>query len=202
MPRKRMIYPTYFTSATLARVELRTMITFAGLWIYADDFGRGEDDAAFIAASVWPRRPSITAALVEDDLKTLAAADVLCRYEIGGHPLLHIPSWFEHQKVSHPTPSKLPPCPTCDRSLYTEWYRADDTETERYRKAAKARQAARTGASTARESLASRSGAGLELVPSNSGMTLPSLVQFRLVQFRRRRPQFRVGCGQPMWTAA
>ena len=189
MPRKRMIHQQFFTSARLAKHSYRAMITFAGLWIYCDDFGRGEDDASFIAAAVWPRRADVGPVEVSLDLDALAHSGTLCRYEVGGATLLHIPSWFEHQKVSHPTPSKLPPCPTCDRSLYTEWYRDDDTATDRFRRAEKAARAARTGARGAREEFANRSGNARESLRNNSGRALPSLVQFSLVQFRG-------GCGQ------
>lgn len=144
MPRKRMIHPSFFTSATLARMDPRTMVLFAGLWIYCDDYGRGEDDAALIAAAVWPRRRDIGEKEVEDDLSILAEAGVIHRYVVGGDNFLHVTSWHEHQRVSHPTSSKVPPCPTCDTVTYREWWRGSDTATDRWRKAEKRLQHART----------------------------------------------------------
>jgi hypothetical protein len=144
MPRKRMIHPAFFTSATLARLDVRACLTFAGLWIYCDDTGRGEDDATFVVASIYPRRRDVTTDDVEDDLAALAEGGQVCRYRVGGVGLLHIPSWHEHQRVSHPTPSKLPPCPSCEGTLYRAWYRDDDTATARFRDAEKAARRAQT----------------------------------------------------------
>lgn len=179
-----MIHPEFFTSATLARLDPRTLVTFAGLWIYCDDFGRGEDDASFVAAAVWPRRHDIGAAEVEADLTELAAVGVLCRYRVGTDmgtdlwttPLFHLPSWFEHQKVSHPTPSKLPPCHSCEGTLFREWYRGNDTATERFRRAEKAARAAKTG----RGNFANGSGTAPERLPNDSAQC--SSVQFSSVQ--------------------
>ena len=136
--RKRMLHHEFFTSATLSAMDTRTMLTFAGLWIYCDDFGRGEDDAVFVASIVWPRRPDISREDVEHDLEVLEKAGTICRYVVGGRRFLHIPSWTEHQKVSHPTPSRVPPCHICTPELYKLWYRENDTATDRYRVAEKA----------------------------------------------------------------
>jgi len=144
MARKRMLSPEFFVSAPVNRLPFTAMITFAGLWCYFDDFGRGEDEAALIKAAVWPRRRSHTEAKVAADLDLIVAEGLICRYAIGaedGHGpvtlpsrdtgsgvihsqemaktssrdhatrLIHSPSWSEHQKISHRTPSKLAPCP-------------------------------------------------------------------------------------------
>jgi hypothetical protein len=106
-----MLSPEFFVSAPVNRLTFTAMITFAGLWTYFDDFGRGEDEAALIKAAVWPRRRSQTEAKVAADLDAIAAEELICRYQVDGTPLIHSPSWDEHQKISHKTPSKLPPCP-------------------------------------------------------------------------------------------
>lgn len=134
MARKRMLSPEFFSSAPVSRLPIPAMVTFAGLWCYLDDYGRGEDDSALIKAAVWPRRRSYTEAKVIADLAAIEAEGLICRYS---HTLpglsnrefstakdwqsdqsvttirrfIHIPSWTEHQKISHPTPSKFPPCP-------------------------------------------------------------------------------------------
>lgn len=155
MARKRMIHPEFFSSATLAALDFRTMLTFAGLWIYCDDFGRGEDDPSFIAAAVYPRRDSVGGADVEEDLKALAEAGTICRYVVGDVPLLHVTSWHEHQRVSHPTPTKYPPCPNCELSLFRHWLGDGDVTTDRYRRAERrlraAERALRNDSGAARE---------------------------------------------------
>lgn len=184
MPRKRMIHPEFFTSATLARVDPRTMVTFAGLWIYCDDYGRGEDDPAFVASAVWPRRTDVGPPEVEADLKVLGASGTVCRYTVGGVPLLHVPSWLEHQRVSHPTPSKLPPCPSCEGALFKEWWRDDDTATDRFRRAEKALRAARTAAE-------SSSGTAPETLPKDSGTTPSQSSSVEVSSVKGARREFR-----------
>lgn len=44
MARKRMIHPEFFKSRKVASLSHRARLTWAGLWIYADDYGRGLDD--------------------------------------------------------------------------------------------------------------------------------------------------------------
>ena len=105
MARKRMLSPEFFSSAPVNRLPIPAMITFAGLWCYLDDYGRGEDDAALVKAVVWPRRRSQTEAKVAADLDAIEGERLTCRYEASGERLIHIPSWDEHQKISHKTPS-------------------------------------------------------------------------------------------------
>ena len=111
MARKRMLSPEFFISAPVNRLPFTAMITFTGLWCYFDDFGRGEDDAALIKAAVWPRRRAHTEAKVAQDVAAIEAEELICRYQVDGTRVIHSTSWDEHQKISHKTPSKLPPCP-------------------------------------------------------------------------------------------
>lgn len=110
MARKRMLDPDFFTSSTLNALPIQTMMTFAGIWCYADDYGRGEDDETMVKATVWPRRRAVTEAKVRSDMNVLTDAQVLCRYTVNGYALLHVVNWTEHQKISHATDSKLAPC--------------------------------------------------------------------------------------------
>lgn len=133
MARKRMIHPDFFVSATLNDLPISVMVTFAGIWCWADDYGRGEDDAALVKAAVWPRRRSMTEKKVAADVENLIGAHVLCRYEVAGHRLLHVVNWREHQKVQHPTPSKLPPCPEHEPEKWREFAQDDDPATGKFR---------------------------------------------------------------------
>lgn len=145
MARKRMLSPEFFSSAPVNRLPFTAMLTFAGLWCYFDDYGRGEDDAALIKAAIWPRRRSMTEAKVRADLELIAAEELVCRYEAsqalakspleGGNGtvtllsryqplrLIHSPSWDEHQKISHKTPSKLTPCPKHEPEMHADYLR-------------------------------------------------------------------------------
>src|SRR5690606_13679708 len=138
MARKRMIHPDFFTSATMNGLPISAIVPFAGVWCWADDYCRGEDDAALVKAAVWPRRRSMTEKKVEGDLDALVGVGVLCRYTVAGHALLHVTNWREHQKVQHPTPSKLPPCPMHEAEAWEAFQISDDPATEKYRAGSRA----------------------------------------------------------------
>lgn len=133
MPRKRMIHPDFFTSATMNDLTVQQMLTFAGIWCWADDYGRGEDDEALVKAAVWPRRRSVTETKVRADLETLKAHDVLCGYKVSGLPLVHVVNWSEHQSVSHPTPSKLAPCRKHEPDAWQKFKAGEFPKMDRFR---------------------------------------------------------------------
>ncbi len=116
-----MMHPDFFTSGTMNELTIQQMMTFAGIWCWADDYGRGEDDETLVKATVWPRRKSITDRKVRADMDALTVRDVLCKYEVNGVRLIHVVNWKEHQKVSHPTDSKLAPCPKHEHGQWAEF---------------------------------------------------------------------------------
>jgi len=110
MARKRMLSPSFFTSKPVASLSIPAMVTLAGLWCYLDDYGRGEDDTSMIKAEVWPRRRAVGEREIGKHLAEIEAQRLVCRYQVNSESLLHIPSWGEHQKVSHPQKETVPPC--------------------------------------------------------------------------------------------
>ena len=110
MARKRMLSPEFFTSGTMNDLPIEAAFTFAGIWCWADDYGRGEDDETMVKAAIWPRRRKFTERVVRSHMDALIEAGVLCAYSVNGIRLIHVVSWSEHQKISHPTRSKLAPC--------------------------------------------------------------------------------------------
>lgn len=133
MARKRMIHPDFFISASMNDVSVSAMLTFAGIWCWADDFGRGEDDESLVKAAVWPRRRAMTEKKVRADMDALVGKGVLCRYVVTGHALVHVTNWSEHQSVSHPTKSKLPPCPAHDAEDFETFMADSDPMTDKFR---------------------------------------------------------------------
>lgn len=112
MSRIRTIKPELFFSESLSRVSLTAERTFLGLFSVADDRGRFRDDARIIYGRLWVTRTEQTPAGVEDDLRQLETEGLICRYTgCDGKRYLHIVTWDKHQKISHPTPSRLPACP-------------------------------------------------------------------------------------------
>ena len=119
MARSRVIRPSFFTSFSLARVSRDARLFFAGLWIEADDQGRVINSPKLLAASIFPHDSDVTVRKVNRWLDELAGIGVVERYEAGGGQYLHIPGFAEHQRVPHPSPSKLPPPPaTGSRTFY------------------------------------------------------------------------------------
>lgn len=110
MARIRTIKPDAFMSDSLSRVPRGVRWTFAGLWTYLDDEGRGRDDVRLIKAALYPLDDEVTLSMLADDLKHLEHIGCICRYEVDGKTYLHAPGWEDHQRVSHPTASKLPRC--------------------------------------------------------------------------------------------
>ncbi|MFI9270222.1 hypothetical protein ACIGXM_05850 [Kitasatospora sp. NPDC052896] len=112
MARIRTIKPEYPVSEDLASVSLTAERTFLCLITQADDEGRHRDNAAVLNGALWSLRPEHTALDTEDELRQLAATDLICRYTgCDGRQYLHLTKWREHQKISHPTASRLPSCP-------------------------------------------------------------------------------------------
>lgn len=109
MPRIRTIKPAAFASDSLSRVSIAARWTFAGLWTYVDDAGRGRADVRLIKAAVWPMDDDISGIEVAAYLDELEREKCICRYESGGRVFLHVINW-DHQKISHPTATIVPEC--------------------------------------------------------------------------------------------
>jgi hypothetical protein len=107
MARIRTIKPEFFSSDTVAQLSFRARLTWIGLWTYCDDFGRGRDNVKLIKAAVWPL-DDVDTAEIEKDLAELADLRLITRYYANDKGYLTVESWSEHQKVSHPTESKIP----------------------------------------------------------------------------------------------
>jgi hypothetical protein len=108
--RIRSIKPEFFTSEIVASLALSARLTFIGLWTYVDDNGVGLDNERLIIAAVWPLEEDVaeTAYRTREDLRSLTGACLVTRYGDGRRRFIHISSWTEHQKVSHPRKPRYP----------------------------------------------------------------------------------------------
>jgi hypothetical protein len=86
-----------------------------------------------VKATVWPRRRQHTEAKVSRDLDEIEGVGLICRYVVAEVPLFHIMSWHEHQKISHRSPSKLPPCREHEPGLWESFLRDSGGPLERFR---------------------------------------------------------------------
>ena len=110
MARIRSIKPEAFTSETLAACSVPSRWTFAGLWCYVDDDGRGRANAGLVKAAVWPLDEDVAAKDISGHLDELECARLICRYEVDGKSYLHVVNFSEHQHPNRPVASKLPAC--------------------------------------------------------------------------------------------
>lgn len=110
MARIRSIKPEFFTSLTVAGLNVWARLTFIGLWTHVDDHGRCVDDARLIKAAIWPLDDR-GAAEVDEDVRQIADAGLIRRYAVGGRTYLVVCGWAEHQRVSHPSKSRIPAPP-------------------------------------------------------------------------------------------
>ena len=113
MARIRTIKPSIFTSLTVCGWPVDVRWTFVGLFTYLDDYGRGLNEPRLIKAEIWPMDDRVTTRKVAEHLDVIEAEGPLHTYTVAGRGLLHITTWREHQRISHPTESRWAPCPDC-----------------------------------------------------------------------------------------
>lgn len=116
--RIRTIKPEFWTSEDVWSLsDDAVRLFFIGLWNYVDDHGVGMADARLVKAALYPLSTAHSTIGVEMALDELEQRGMVCRYEAAGKRLLHIPTWAEHQKISHPSRPKFPPCVRCSGGL-------------------------------------------------------------------------------------
>jgi len=103
------VKPSFWKSLSIASLPRDTRLHFIGLFNYADDHGRGIDDSRLLKAEIWPLDDDITARVVEEMMRTLAQAGKLVRYADDQREYFQIRRWTDHQKISKPQPSVIPP---------------------------------------------------------------------------------------------
>lgn len=109
MARIRSVKPSLFSSYTLAAVPIEARYLFVGLFCEADDAGRLVDSPKRLAGAVFPHDDKVTGAKVDRWLADLARVGCISRYEAEGGRYISVPQWEAHQRISHPSPSPLPP---------------------------------------------------------------------------------------------
>ena len=105
MSRIRTLKPGFFRSRSLAKVTRDARLTFQGLWVEADDAGRGIAHADLLKGTIWPLDADITADVIDAHLLELAAAHIVL-YEVDGERYYEILNWEKHQAAAY---RKSPP---------------------------------------------------------------------------------------------
>jgi hypothetical protein len=120
MARIRSMKPEFRRSRTVTSWPRDVRLTWALLWGYLDDEGRGEDDLPLLKADMFPRDKDVTEDVLDEWLWSIVeckANPPLCRYTVDGCDYLHAVNWDEHQRINRPTASKQPHCPAHEDGL-------------------------------------------------------------------------------------
>jgi len=107
MARIRTIKPEFWTDEKIVRLPFEARLLFIGLWNFCDDEGFLYEQSERIRMQILPNDDVDTEALLD----LLVAAVLLERFSLsnGRGFALRIAHFLEHQKVSHPAPSRIAP---------------------------------------------------------------------------------------------
>src|SRR4051812_22172926 len=114
MARARMIKPHFMFSRSMRAVSRMARLTFIQLWLVADDAGRVLAHPSALASRLYPGDAEARI-LLADWLTELEDQHCIERYTVDRMDYLRIVNWRKHQKIYHPTPSRLPARPVVSR---------------------------------------------------------------------------------------
>jgi hypothetical protein len=108
MARIRSIKPEFPQSESMGRVSRDARLTFVLLWTIADDAGRLRGNSRMLASLLYPY-DSDAPRLIDRWLEELSKEKCLVRYKVNGNQYIEICNWLSHQKIDHPSKSKIEP---------------------------------------------------------------------------------------------
>lgn len=112
MARKRMIDPDFWDDPEVGAEHSDLRLLYEGIWTQADDEGRLLYDVKRLHRLVFGYRKSVSIKRTEILLSRLIdPLKKLVPYSVNGKDYLFAKNFLAYQKLSHPTPSKLPPPP-------------------------------------------------------------------------------------------
>jgi hypothetical protein len=108
MARIRTVKPEFWGAPKTARVSRDARLLFLGLLNESDDEGRQLGSAKRIAGVVFPNDSDVSEPQVDAWLTELERVHLIERYVVDRIAYVLICGFVEHQKISHPSPSRLP----------------------------------------------------------------------------------------------
>ena len=126
MARIRSVKPDIWQDEEFGNISHDARLLFLGLITQADDEGRQNGANRLVWSLLYPWEDFNPDAL-EGWLGELEMARLIQRYEKNGRVYISLPSWKKHQKISHPTPSKLPKPPRFSRKAPEDSGNAPET---------------------------------------------------------------------------
>lgn len=108
MARIRSIKPEFPQSESMGNVSRDARLTFIMLWTLADDEGRLRGNSRMLASLLFPYDDDAPS-LIDTWLGELEKEQCIQRYKIEGQNYIQLCNWLNHQKIDHPSKSKIPP---------------------------------------------------------------------------------------------
>jgi len=108
MSRIRTVKPEYWEHPKVAKVSRDARLFFLGLLTECDDEGKLRYNAKRLAGVLFGSDDDVDGTVIDAWAAELERADLAYRYTVGDASLLVVPGFTEHQRVSHPSPSRLP----------------------------------------------------------------------------------------------
>lgn len=106
MARIRTIKPEFPHSESMGRVSRDARLTFVLLWTIADDEGRLRGNSRMLASLLYPYDGDAPS-LIDTWLGELEREKCVVRYKVNGDHYMQICNWLTHQKIDHPSKSKI-----------------------------------------------------------------------------------------------
>jgi HNH endonuclease len=116
-PRIRSLKPEHRQHRKVGRLTHLEYRLWVGMLCEADDAGRLVCDAEQLRVLIFGFRPEVTAEEIDDGADVLAKIGLLKLYRVGGVRYAAFPSWTDHQRIDHPSKSKLPPPPSTKTAI-------------------------------------------------------------------------------------
>jgi hypothetical protein len=109
VPREiRTLKRAFFTDEKITAVPREVRLTFLGLVVNADDYGRLRSDPRLLKAAIYPLDDSVTAQVVAGEIDELERIRVVRRYEVAGVGYLEIGNFAKHQVMNRKYGSDIP----------------------------------------------------------------------------------------------
>lgn len=108
--RTRTLKPSICKSKSMGKVPRDVRLLFAYLVINADDEGRLEGNHRYLAHTLFPHDNDVETQIA-GWLQQLEREECIRQYQVDGAWFVSITNWKKHQRVSHPTQSKIEPPP-------------------------------------------------------------------------------------------
>lgn len=113
MARIRSIKPEFPQSESMGRVSRDARLLFVLLWTFSDDEGKFRAHPRLLAAELFPYDDDALQ-LLPAWLDELVREDCVLVYRSGRDTYGQIVKWRDHQKVDHPSRSRIPDPPVSD----------------------------------------------------------------------------------------